>query len=157
MRKTVSFPFELKRPKTTVLRVLRSIIAAGVLVEIVLLSHTPSASHTLIAATSQQPETYTELSFVRAGKLPAELKPGTVYHATYRITNHEAGPMAYQASITLVENGRPRLLRMDSPVIAQGASQNFTVPFSAARPDTTIQIIIDLPAHHQSIHFESQS
>jgi hypothetical protein len=120
-------------------------------------AYTGEAKAAVTLATTHQAEKLTELSFNAVSYLPKTLEAGVPVSFSYNITNHESSDMEYAAVVTIVENGKPRLLERDIIHLRDGESQNVTVHFSTPNAGTAIEVIVRLPGQDLQIHFRGQS
>jgi uncharacterized membrane protein len=147
------------RPRPTrgdlVLRAL-AVTATIAFVIVVALSR-PSGSRTLALATTKQPEAFTELYFGDHLHLPKQVEAGRVATVSYHITNHEGASAVYHPRVTLYENGSPRDLGQTAILLQDGQGQDLAIGFTPQSSGANLELVIDLPDRHQSIHFRSQS
>jgi hypothetical protein len=139
-------------------RLVLAISAVGaIFVMLLVIMSNQSVRHAITLATTRQPEHFTELYFNNHQHLPAQLDVNVPTTFSYHVTNHEAGPVTYHAWISVVENGKVRLLSHDTFTLSDGAGNDHSVIFSEPLPHQNIQLIIDLPDQNQRIYFRSQT
>jgi hypothetical protein len=136
---------------------LNVLIVIGIVVEVLLLSQTPVIKQAVALATTRQPEAYTELYFAAPSQLPRTIAAGKPTTFSYRITSHLTTTTTFKAYVTIVENGSSRLIKTDSLTLAPGKTGTANVTFTTPKSNTRLEVIVDLPARHQHIHFKSQS
>jgi len=76
---------------------------------------------------------------------------------SYHIANHESAATSYAVKVTIVENGKSRLLEQDDLTLPNGDDRDITIRFSTPKAGTNIEIIVSLSNSGQSIHFRSKS
>lgn len=108
-------------------------------------------------ATTKQPERFTELSFEDPQHLPKTVAAGQPASFKYRIVNHEAADVTYHTRITIVENGRLRVLEQSRVLVPNGGNTTLSVSFATAKSDTSLELIVDLIDQGESLHFRSRS
>lgn len=112
-------------------------------------------AQSLVRATTRQPEPLTELYFINPASLPSHMTAGTNQTISYRVANHENQPTTYHARVTLVQNGQLTVIQTKTFSLADGASEDIAVPFTAPTQGQTVEFVVDLPDQNISIHFRS--
>lgn len=112
---------------------------------------------TLALATSRQPEKLTELSFNAPTNLPKSLTAGVGATFSFNITNQESAAVTYEPVVTIIENGRSRIIERAKVSLANGQTRNLLVKFTTPQANTEVQLIVSLPEQHQAIHFRARS
>lgn len=157
MPKLSVLPFKFGPLGPKIVHVLQALIVIGVVVEGWLLSQTSPAKENITLATTKQAEVYTELYFVNPTHLPRLVTARKSATFSYRLVNHHINDITYRAYISIVENGTTRLLGVDTTQVNAGQTKDVIVPFTTSQPGTRLQLIVDIPAERQTIHFNSQS
>lgn len=141
------------RPVSTRWLLIPAVMVLGTLAWFVFMA--PPAA--LTTATTRQPERFTELYFSNHLTLPREVTTNQPVYVAFTIANHEAATTAYPYRVRLVENGRSRIIEADTLQLTDGARQSRTVQFAVARTGQQIEVIVELPDQHQTIHFRAKS
>jgi uncharacterized protein YfaS (alpha-2-macroglobulin family) len=109
-----------------------------------------------VLATSRQTEAFTELYFVDPAHLPRIVATGVTAPVTFRIANHHSTIQHYHAYTSIVTATGSTIIHSDDVVIGGGESADITVPVTL-KTSTGAQVQINLPAEHQTLHFEMKS
>ena len=116
----------------------------------------PTLSRDFALATSFQPEHFTELYFNNLLSLPPVVQKGQPQKLWFTIANHESSRTYYEYRISIIENGQVKTTT-GSTLISSEQATRLPVTFTAAKAGEAIEIIVELPAQHQAIHFRSKS
>lgn len=129
--------------------ILMGIIAIGL--------STPILSHDFALATSEKPEPYTELYFNNLLSLPPSIKSGKQQNLNYTIANHEGRLNAYTYHVLILEDSVVKTVINKTVAIDSEQSVSLPITFIATKSRATIEVIVELPEQHQSIHFRTAS
>ena len=132
------------------------VAAAGTVLVIALGFTQPIWSRDYALAVSAHPEPFTELFFNNIPSLPNTILVGRPEILHFTIANHESAQQTYQYRVTQIENGKSSS-KLSSVHIALEQSARLPLTISPVKAGETIEIIVELPAQHQSIHFRTKS
>ena len=118
---------------------------------------TPILSHDFALATSVRPEPYTELYFNNLLTLPPSIESGKQQNLHYTIANHEGRLNAYTYRILILEDTVVKTVITKTVAIDSEQSISLPITFIAPKNRETIEVIVELPEQHQSIHFRTTS
>lgn len=108
-------------------------------------------------ATIRDSERYTSLSFLDTGHLPVYAGAGKVQNVTFRLTNHEANPTAYQYKASLSTGAGVTVLKQVTLTLSDGQSSDQTVHFMLPNPDMAGTVTVELIGRPEHIAFEVKS
>jgi hypothetical protein len=138
-----------------ILRVAAALAVLACLAELVL----PAlfANKSLHLATSVQNERITELYFVDHTSLPKTVPVDKPTQVSFHIQNEQGTDEIYYPRVTVFVDGVAHQLPQRALAVADGQGKDVPVTFQPATPGQNLEIVIDLPAQGESIHFRSQS
>ncbi len=131
--------------------------ATAVSIAIIALGITqPTWSRDYALAISAHPEPFTELYFNDISSLPNTMLAGRPETLHFTIANHESASQTYQYRVTQIENGKSSS-KLSFVHIPLEQSARLPLTISPVKAGETLEIIVELPAQHQSIHFRTKS
>ena len=136
------------------------LIAAGELVILgfLFILFNPATANTIILATTQKPETYTELYFENHQNLPKEVISNQKYSFAFTIHNLEYKDVNYPYIVFLEDNGQKTVIDKDTVFLKQGQYKTITEPFILTNPVISRgEIIVKLTDKNQQIDFWLQN
>jgi hypothetical protein len=110
-------------------------------------------ANAFVLATTHQPERFTELYFVNSSLLPSYTPTAKIQHITFRITNHEAYPIAY----TYIIAQDTSQLAKNTITLSDAQSTDVTFTYSIPTPKTGTILSVSLINRTEHIAFRTKS
>lgn len=114
-------------------------------------------AESLRSAFMTHPQPYSELYFNEPAKIPPTIEARVPYNLSFTIVNQEGTPKNYQYRVTIVENGKERVVSGGQLLLEDGQPIRIPAVLSANSKGSSLELIVELPLQNQVIHIKRNS